>query len=242
MSERTFATHIDRYLRRDDTILAHAIQKLSSAQGRSYRESKIKRAFEVVITVPLAIATLPLTATLAAAKKIEDGGSCFYIQERLDYKRETIGVVKIRCMKDGADKDLGANLKNAVKLGEDKDPRNTRLGGLMRKFELEELPQLWQIVKGDLSLVDIRSAPKYVFDHLHQECPGWVDEWQEAYYSGKPGVFSLNSAVNNRRKDDARRYHLDMLYARKANLGLDLFILYRTGLRMIDKITSKVFN
>lgn len=241
MSERTLATRIDRYLRREDTILAHAAQKLSSAQGRSYRKGETKRAFEMTLAIPLAIATLPLASALAIAKKLEDGGSCFYIQKRLNQEGKTIGVVKIRCMREDADKDLGANLENAVKFGEDKDPRNTRLGSFMRKFELEELPQLWQIVKGDLSLVDIRSAPKYVFDHLHKECPQWVDKWEEAYYSGKAGVFSLNSAINNRPKDDTRRYHLDMLYARKASLGLDLFILYRTGLRIMDKITSKFF-
>lgn len=242
MVERSFRRKVDRYLRRENSVLAKTLKAISPYEGREYRESRQKRAIELVLATPLAISTLPLLAALATAKKLEDGGSCFYVQDRLDRHGNKIGVVKIRCMRENADADVRANLENAVQFGESKDPRNTRLGGFMRQFELEELPQLWQVVNGDLSLVDIRSAPQYVFDHLETECPGWVGEWSDAYFKGVPGVFSLNSAVNNERKDDTRRYHYDLLYSRKASLGLDMFVLYRTGLRMAEKFQEKVFS
>jgi len=221
-------------------MLARSLRAISPTKGHEYRESRAKRALELVIATPAALATSPLMGSLAMAKRLEDGGSAFYVQERVNSVGESVGVVKIRCMREDADSNLGANLTHAVQFGEDKDPRNTRLGSFMRKFELEELPQLWQVVRGDISLVDIRSAPQYVFDHLHKECPDWVGEWEKAYLEGEGGLFSLNSAISNQRKDDARRYHFDMLYSRKASLGLDLFVLYRTGLRMADKLASKV--
>ena len=235
MPERSFRTNLDRYLRKEDTFLARQLHRCVPLQGYAYRNSEAKRRTDRIIAFPMAACALPLIAILAIAKKLEDGGSCFYTQQRLDQHREPIDVIKIRCMRPDADQNMGANLHNAVRFGEDKDPRNTRLGSFMRKFELEELPQLLWVWK-NLSLVEIRSAPQYVFDHLHRMCPDWADEWEEYYFSGIPGIDSLNSAVNRKRKDDTRRYHLDALYARKASLGLDLFVLYRTVVRMIDKL------
>lgn len=237
-----YATRIDRYLRREDTFLALTLRVVSPDVGCEYRESPEKRVAELVIATPLAVATLPVMGILATAKKIEDGESAFYVQERLS-RYGSIPVVKIRSMKKDADNDIGTNLHNAATYGEECDPRNTRLGGFMRKYELEELPQLWQVVAGQLSLVDIRAAPQYVFDFIKKNRPETFEEWETAYReSNRPGIFSLNSAVSDKRKDDRKRHHYDLLYAKKASLGLDLYILYRTGLRMAKKATQKIFR
>lgn len=238
MLERDFFTRIDRYFRREDTILARVLKSVSPDTGDEYRHGSPKRIAEVLISAPLAVVTLPLLSTLALAKKIEDRGSAFYIQKRIGQGGQLRSVVKIRCMRESADSDMWANLHNASVLGETHDSRNTRLGSFMRRFELEELPQLWQVMMGQLSLVEIRSAPQYVFEYLQEKRPDIVGKWRNAYFDGKPGLFSLNSAVNPSRKDDTKRYLCDAFYAEKANLGLDLFILYRTGMRMFQKLLS----
>lgn len=231
-------TRVDRYLRREDTYVARFLRNISSKTGGEYRESRFKRVTDVLVATPTAIVSLPITTLLAAAKKLEDGGSSFYFQERIGRDGKPVEIIKIRCMRMDADSDIWASLHNASVFGEENDPRNTKFGGFMRKFELEELPQLWQVVSGKLSLVDIRSAPQYVIDYIRQERPDGVDEWKNAYFSGTPGLFSLNSAVNHHRKDDTKRHHYDMLYAKKASLGLDLFVFYRTGLRMFRRLVK----
>lgn len=238
--ERDLATRVDRYLRQEGTVIAKILKTISPAFGTEYRRSKFKHTAEVLIATPLALTTLPIMGALTIAKKLEDGGSAFYVQKRVDEKGKSVPVIKIRCMRMDADSDLWANLKNAAEYGEENDPRNTRLGSLMRKYELEELPQLWQVIGGQISLVEIRAAPQYVMDYMQDRNPINYPLWQEGYFLGKPGLFSLNSAVNPKRKDDAKRHHYDLLYARKATLGLDLFILYRTGMRMLQKLGQKL--
>lgn len=241
MKERLdFRTRVDQYLRREDTYLARALRAVCPFEGEEYRESGDKRFIEVLIATPMAVSTLPVAGALALAVKLEDGGSCFYVQKRVDGDDDEFPVVKIRCMREDADTDIWAALHNATIYGESEDPRNTNLGSFMRQYELEELPQLWQVVQGKLSLIDIRAAAKYVMDYVEENRPNTFHEWKEAYYVNRPGLFSLNSAVNPSRKNDLRRHHYDLLYAKKASLGLDLFILYRTGLKMSEKLLKKI--
>lgn len=238
--ELEFGKKLDNFFRQENTLLAKTLKRVSPKQGQEYRESGEKRIVEFVLAAPLAVTTLPLLACLATAKKLEDGEKAFYTQKRLS-RGGNVSVTKINCMRIDADKDIQANLGNAAEMGEENDPRNTRLGKFMRKHELEELPQLWQIISGSLSLVDIRAVPQYVVDYLKKVRPDTVNEWEKAYNDGKrPGVFSLNSALSNSRKDDSTRHHYDLLYSRKASLGLDLYILYRTGLRMVKKANRKL--
>jgi lipopolysaccharide/colanic/teichoic acid biosynthesis glycosyltransferase len=234
--EAPFRTRVDRYFRREDTALAEALKTVCPLEGEEYRNCKAKRVTGVLIAAPIAAVTAPVVGILALAAKVEDGGSSFYIQERVMGEDKTVPVAKIRCMKEGSDNDTWAALRNAVIYGEAKDPRNTRLGRFMRQYELEELPQVWQVMKGQLALVDIRATARYVIDYIKKERPESFGEWWKAYISGKPGLFSLNTAVSEKRKDDRKRHHLDIFYSRKASLGLDLFILYRTGVRMWLKL------
>jgi len=235
-----FRTRVDRYLRQEDTVLAGALKIVCPLEGQEYRNSRFKRRAEVGLAAPAVLLTAPIVGGLASIAKLEDGGSGFYVQERVGSEGETVPVRKIRCMREGTDQNTFKDLRNAVIYGEAKDPRNTRLGGFMRQLELEELPQLWQVVKGKLALVDIRATTQYVLDYMAEECPEIFDEWREAYMAGKPGLFSLNSAVSRFRKDDTKRHRLDLIYSKKASLGLDLYILYRTGERMLGKLYQKM--
>lgn len=242
IERRSLRTRIDRYLRREDTILAKSLHAVCSHEGQKYRNCTKKRVAEVVIVSPIAVVTLPLLGVLALMAKKEDGGSAFYVHNRIGKDRRPVPLVKIRCMKKDADKEPWAETHERNQtVGEAGDPRNTKLGRFMRQYELEELPQLWQVILGTIALVDIRAVTQEAADHMKILMGEFAyNEWEIAYLKGRPGLFSLNSAINNHRKHDALRKPLDLLYAEKASLGLDLFILYRTGLRMAEKLDQKI--
>lgn len=242
IERRNLRTRIDRYLRKKDTVLANSLHAVCSDEGQRYRESSKKRVREAIIISPVAVVTLLLLGVLALMAKLEDGGSSFYVHERIGKNRKPIPLVKIRRMKEEADKESWAIIheRNQI-VGEAGDPRNTKLGRFMRQYELEELPQLWQVILGTIALVDIRAVTQDAAD-LMKKLMGEsaYNKWENAYLEGRPGLFSLNSAINNHRKNDTQRSPLDLLYAEKASMGLDLFVLYRTGLRMAEKLYMKV--
>jgi len=242
VERRNFRTKVDRYLRRKNTILAKGLHVICPLEGQEYRESYKKRVAEVIMVLPIAVATLPILGILAFAAKLEDGGRAFYVQKRIGKDGTPVPLVKIRCMREGADEEQWSisHERNQI-LGEANDPRNTRVGRFMRKYELEELPQLWQVILGTIALVDIRAVAKYATDLMQKKMSTKAyNNWMNIYKQGRPGLFSLNSAVNNRRKDDMRRSPLDHLFAHRDSLGLDLFVLYRTALRMEGKLDQKI--
>lgn len=234
-----FATKVDRYLRKEDTTLARAVNGTCSLRGTEYRNSRFKKGFELVITTPVAIMSIPATAMLGVAAKLESGGSMFFVHERIGQGGKPVGLVKIRTMKSGSD-NPESNLANTPNHEPEDDPRNTKLGQKIRAYEIDEFPQFLQILKGDISLIDIRCIAQYAIDYIKENRPTTFEEWNKAYLAGKPGLLNLNWAINKHKKDDLKRHHYDMLYARKASLGLDLFIIYRTSLRMFRKVEEKI--
>lgn len=238
MRERGPLVGLDRYFRREDTLLATALNKISPHCGQDYIDSSRKRVAELAITIPPAILALPVIVALAAAAKIEDGGSFFYVDQRLGRDQRPFPVIKIRSMRKGSDNAM-VNLLNAERFSAGGDPRNTRVGRFMRRHELEELPELFQVIRGYLSLVGIRAAPQYVFDYLEKIRARTFDRWKEAYFSGRPGLVSLNASMNPNHKDNRRRYHYDVFYAKRASLGLDLYILYRAARKVLGGFFPK---
>lgn len=225
---------IDCYLRRTDTLFAELASALCSYKGDKYLNSRLKRWFDLCIAVPAVVVATPAIVILGIAKKLEDGGSVFFVQERLGRGGgETIDVVKIRCMRLKSDVGI-QNLSIAKGLEASQDPRNTRLGALMRKYQLEELPQLFQVVQGKLSVMGVRPGTHYGFDYLRKV---WsedrYDSWVAAYRGGPLGVSGLNQALGSKLKEEEKRYHLDVFYTRNASLGLDLYLLWKTAIRLI---------
>lgn len=239
MPERNFRTRVDRWLRREDTFLAKSLRTISPKTGAEYRRSTAKRVSEYVIIAPIAPIAAAAVGVLAALAKAEDRGPAFYKQKRLGKDGNVFDLIKIRCMKTGADQEPWS-ITHERNAREADDHRNTRIGKVMRAVEAEELPQLAQVLTGDMSLVDVRAIAPYARDYMQEELnEKKFARWDQARAEGKPGLFSLNSAMNNERKNDLKRDHYDRLYARKASLGLDLFVLYRMGLRMSEKVYKK---
>lgn len=136
----------------------------------------MKRIFDIISAVLALIISLPLLVLTGLSKKIEDGGPFFYQQVRLGLDRKHFLLYKFRSMVMGAD-------RKGPLVTSDGDVRITRIGGFLRRSKLDELPQLINVVKGDMSIVGPRpEAPRYIEHYL----PEW-----ERVFSVRPGITDL---------------------------------------------------
>jgi len=196
--------------------------------------SRYKRLLDLAVSIPAAVVATPVITTLGFAKKVEDGGSMFFVQERLSHvPGKTINLIKIRCMRPNSDAGSG-NVQIAQGLKPSEDPRNTKLGSFMRKYQFEELPQLFQVVLGKLSVIGLRPNTKYNLDHLQNT---WsqdrFEKWRDAYLSGRLGLSGVNQVFGSQFKEDDKRYHTDVFYTKHASLGLDLYLLWKTAIKLL---------
>lgn len=181
----------------------------------------VKRLEDIVIGGLAALAVLPMFPLIALAIKLESKGPVFFIQRRRGLRGDVINVVKFRTMSVMED---GSEVKQAV----DKDPRVTRVGRILRRTSLDELPQIFNVLKGDMSLVGPRP---HALSHDRM-----FEETVETYanrHQMKPGVTGLAQVRGCRgetrtQKAIEDRVRFDLEYIRNWSLGLDLKIIAMT--------------
>jgi len=174
----------------------------------------MNRAADVAIAgAGLALAS-PLLAAAALAVRLEDGGPVLYRQTRVGRDGENFELLKLRTMVVDAEK-LGAGL--AVNVG---DPRITKVGRILRRLSLDELPQLWNVLRGEMSLVGPRPLP--LRDHA------MLSDWHRARYHVLPGMTGLwqISGRSGLEFDDLVR--LDFTYIENWSIWSDVTIIART--------------
>jgi lipopolysaccharide/colanic/teichoic acid biosynthesis glycosyltransferase len=174
----------------------------------------IKRAIDIVMALPLAIITAPVVALLALAARLESAGSPIYRQVRVGQDGRLFEIYKLRTMVAGAEF-TGAGL--AVAEG---DSRITRVGALLRRYSLDELPNLWNVVRGDMSIVGPRPTLK-----------GQVDVYtprQRGRLTVKPGITGWAQVNGRASLPWPERIELDLWYVEHRSVWLDLQILGRT--------------
>jgi exopolysaccharide biosynthesis polyprenyl glycosylphosphotransferase len=187
--------------------------------------TEVKRAFDFVVAAALLALLLPLFALVALIIKLDSKGPVFFVQERMGYNKRRFRLFKFRTMVVDAE----AKLKEIEHLNEKEgpifkikhDPRITRVGGWLRRTSVDELPQLINVILGDLSLVGPR--PLSIRDAL-----GLREDWQKRRFSVKPGITGLWQ-VSGRSNLTFRQWMLlDLEYIDRWSLSLDLKILLRT--------------
>ncbi len=142
-----------------------------------------KRLFDLAISLPVCIICGPLVLALAVAVRMTSGGPGFYFHTRLGRGKKPIRVAKLRTMVDGAEH-LGPEVTSAC------DPRVTRLGAFLRATKLDELPQFWNVLRGDMSIVGPRrEAVRYAREYR----PEW-----ERVFTVRPGITDRASLVFRR--------------------------------------------
>lgn len=219
------------YLRRGDSFLAKRLAKISPKTGEDYRNSSLKRVVDATLATAMAIPAIPVIAGLAGAHIITERDRPFLRQERVGISPERPAIIyKIRTMKPWAMLPQHYGSKGLNPDGT--DPRITRLGRFMRPRELEELPQLYDVVRGKQALVEIRAISSNNREAISMLRPEEFLIWERnRTASRRTGVFHLHGVYDPDRKTAPdRNVRWDNFYAEHASLGLDLYILYK-GIR-----------
>jgi lipopolysaccharide/colanic/teichoic acid biosynthesis glycosyltransferase len=180
---------------------------------------RLNRAADVAIAgIGLALAS-PVLAAAALIVKLEDGGPVLYRQTRVGKDGVDFELLKLRTMVVGAERQ-GAGW--AVNAG---DPRITRVGALLRRLSLDELPQLWNVVRGDMSLVGPRPTLRYQVERY--------DERQRRRLAVAPGITGWAQIHGRASLPWAERIELDVWYVEHRSPLLDLKILLRTPFALL---------
>jgi lipopolysaccharide/colanic/teichoic acid biosynthesis glycosyltransferase len=174
----------------------------------------VNRAADVAIAGGTLLLASPLLALAALAVKLEDGGPVLYRQTRVGRDGADFELLKLRTMVVGAET-MGAGL--AVNHG---DSRITRTGRLLRKLSLDELPQLWNVVRGEMSVIGPRPTLRYQVEQY--------DERQRHRLDVKPGITGWAQVNGRAALPWADRIELDVWYVEHRSPRLDLQILART--------------
>ena len=174
------------------------------------------------------VIALPFMLVIAAAIKLEDGGPVFYKQKRLTLNGREFNILKFRSMIVDAEKYAGAVL------AEDNDPRITKIGKLIRATRLDELPQILNILKGDMSIVGPRPERKCFADEFAKEIPEF--EYRLKVKGGLTGYAQIYGKYNTSAYDKLR---LDLMYIENYSIVLDIKLMLLTLRIMFSKDSTE---
>jgi lipopolysaccharide/colanic/teichoic acid biosynthesis glycosyltransferase len=178
----------------------------------------LQRALDLLIAGPAALITAPVVALLALAIRLESPGHPIYRQTRVGKDGELFAIYKLRTMVCGAEF-TGAGL--AIQEG---DERITRIGAFLRRYSLDELPNLWNVVRGEMSIVGPRPTLAVQVEQY--------TERQRGRLAVKPGITGWAQVNGRASLPWPERIELDLWYVEHRSLWLDLTILARTA-RMV---------
>jgi lipopolysaccharide/colanic/teichoic acid biosynthesis glycosyltransferase len=198
----------------------------------------LKRMLDLVVAVPLLVLFAPVFVAVAVTIKLESRGGVFFRCRRVGRGGRDLLMLKFRKMHDGA---------RGPALVQEEDERFTRIGAFLAKTKLDELPQLWNVIKGDMSLVGPRPEdPSFVEQHR---------EDYEAILAVRPGVTGLSQLAFARESDILdpenreghytsrilpQKMHMDRLYAERRSLSMDLRILWWTFCAVVGRLEVAV--
>ena len=180
----------------------------------------IKRAFDIVAAVGGMVVLSPLMAGIAIAVWCTSKGPVVYSQERIGQFGLPFRILKFRTMIDNAEED------GQPRLTLDNDPRITKVGHWLRKYRLDELPQLWNILLGEMSVVGPRPERPYFVEQIMKEAPYYC-----LIYKVRPGLTSwgpIRVGYTDTMEKMVERLHYDIVYVENMSLRLDAKILFYT--------------
>lgn len=180
----------------------------------------VKRLFDIVVSAILVIATLPIMLITALLIYLEDGRPIFYRQERVGQGGQIFTICKFRSMRTDAERDgkpqwAGAN-----------DDRTTRVGRIIRKLRIDELPQILNVLRGDMSFVGPRPERPFFVDQLASKIPYYA-----ARHSIKPGITGwaqVRYPYGASLDDAVEKLQYDLYYVKNHTLFLDVMVLIET--------------
>ncbi len=188
--------------------------------GMNKTERALKRLLDIVAALVLLIFFSPVFLIIYIIQKVNNPGPAIYKQERIGKGGKAFNILKFRTMIVDAEKD------GVPQLEKTDDPRLTDFGKALRKRHLDELPQLFNVLRGDMSFVGYRPERKYFIDKIMEVNPDY-----EILFQTRPGITSLATVLNGYTDTLDKmliRLQMDLDYLRKRSFVLDAKIIYKT--------------
>ena len=212
----------------DDLTLFDSPLLLSRNRGLTVEQEMIKRFMDVVLSLLAAVITLPFFAVIGAAIKLTDGGPVFYRQVRLTKGGKEFEIYKFRTMIQNAEAESGARLAS------EKEPRILPVGRFVRAARLDELPQIYNILKGNMSIVGPRPERPELAAEIEKEIPEFT--YRLKVKAGLTGYAQVYGKYNTTSYDKLK---LDLTYIRNYSILLDLKLIIMTPKIMLLKESTE---
>ncbi len=190
-----------------------------SVLSLSDAEENIKRFLDIILSIIAIVVLSPLMAYVAIRIKLTSKGSIIYKQKRVGFKRKEFTMYKFRSMVENAESETPM-------LSSPNDTRITKFGKWLRKYRIDELPQFWNVVKGDMSLVGPRPERKYFVDKIIERAP-----YYSLLHRVRPGITSwgmVNYGYARNIDEMIARLRYDIIYLENMSLLIDFKILFYT--------------
>jgi exopolysaccharide biosynthesis polyprenyl glycosylphosphotransferase len=182
-------------------------------------QATVKRIMDIAISIFMLLATSPLLLITAIAIKLDSRGPVFYKQQRVGLYSRSFTIYKLRSMHSDAE-------KNGPQWAKKNDSRVTRVGKIIRKFRIDEIPQLLCVLKGDMSLVGPRPERAVFIDELRKTIPFYASRLKMK--PGLTGWAQVRHHYDNDIEDVKIKLGYDIYYLSNASILLDIQILVRT--------------
>ena len=215
----------------DDINLFDTPIRLVNGVGLSASERMIKRSMDLFLGIMLLIVTSPLMLLTAIAIKLEDGGPVFFSQERVTRDGRLFNILKFRSMIVDANKD--GEVEGTTK----GDKRVTKVGGFIRRYRIDELPQLINIIKGEMSMVGPRPECREFHEKYCQDIPEFV--FRNKVKAGLTGYAQIYGRYNTSAYDKVR---LDLTYIEEYSVMLDIKLILMTIRTVLNKESTEGFD
>jgi sugar transferase (PEP-CTERM system associated) len=189
-----------------------------SAQHRI--ERFVKRVFDVVVSLLLLVFTIPVAVITALAIRLEDGGPIFYQQQRVGLHERSFKLLKFRSMRADAESDGVARWASVG------DKRVTKVGAIIRKTRIDEIPQVLNVLKGEMSFVGPRPEQLAIVDELGQTIPYY--QYRHMVKPGITGWAQINYRYGASNEDACQKLKFDLYYIKNYSVVLDFVILIQT--------------
>lgn len=187
---------------------------------KTFLKTFIKRIEDILVSVVLIVLLLPVIIITCILIKLESRGPILFSQERLGKRKKPYNVYKFRSMRQDAEKESGPVWAKS------NDDRVTRVGKFIRKSRVDEIPQLWNVLKGDMSLVGPRPEREFFVDQLSERIPYYSER-----FSVKPGLtgwaqvcYGYGDSV----EDAIEKLNYDLFYIKNLSIFMDIVIIFRT--------------
>lgn len=203
---------------RIDDIMAQPLIDLTSPRIGDFSVN-VKRAFDVTLSFLALVILSPLLLGVAIAVKMTSKGPVFYRQERMGRRQKPFTIYKFRSMYVDAE-------KSGPRLSNDNDPRVTDFGRFMRKYRIDEIPQFWNVIKGDMSIVGPRPEREFYIRQILKQAPYYC-----LVYQVRPGITSwgmVKYGYASTVKEMVGRTKYDLMYITNMSIPLDLKIMLFT--------------